>query len=191
MEGRATGIPKIYDALERNGSPRPHIETDEGRTYFLIELPIHPDFKIRGKASAKAPEEAHQKAYEGTHDEAHERAQDTHLNETERRILALGVDGPFAPAQLRRTLGGKTLSGNAKKAINRLLEVGALAYTIPDTRPATIALRNAGRSRKMAAPVPPCLATRPQLATSVSTTESIATEYSGATVVAVARKMAG
>lgn len=38
-EGRATGIPTIQDELRRNGSEPARIETDEDRTYFLIEIP--------------------------------------------------------------------------------------------------------------------------------------------------------
>lgn len=43
-EGRATGIPTIQDELRANGSPQATIETDEERTYFLIDIPCHPDF---------------------------------------------------------------------------------------------------------------------------------------------------
>lgn len=41
-EGRATGIPTIQKELKRNGSPEAHIETDEERAYFLIDIPCHP-----------------------------------------------------------------------------------------------------------------------------------------------------
>ena len=43
-EGRATGIPTVQEELEVNGSPRATIETDEERTYFLIDIPCHPYF---------------------------------------------------------------------------------------------------------------------------------------------------
>lgn len=43
-EGRATGIPTIQNVLRDNGSPQATIETDEGRTYFLIDIPCHPKF---------------------------------------------------------------------------------------------------------------------------------------------------
>ena len=43
-EGRATGIPTIQDELKTNGSPKATIETDEERTYFLIDIPCHPAF---------------------------------------------------------------------------------------------------------------------------------------------------
>ena len=41
-EGRATGFPKILKAMRDNGSPPPEFETDEGRTSFLVRLPVHP-----------------------------------------------------------------------------------------------------------------------------------------------------
>lgn len=44
-EGRATGIPTIQAALEANGSPRAVIETDDDRTFFLIDIPCHPAFQ--------------------------------------------------------------------------------------------------------------------------------------------------
>ena len=43
-EGRGTGIPKILRAIQANGSPAPVFHTDDERTYFLVELSIHPFF---------------------------------------------------------------------------------------------------------------------------------------------------
>ena len=40
-EGRATGIPTIQDELRANGSPQATIETDEERSYFLIDRDDH------------------------------------------------------------------------------------------------------------------------------------------------------
>lgn len=40
-EGRSTGIPTIQDELQKNGSPRASIETDEDRSYFLMFIPVH------------------------------------------------------------------------------------------------------------------------------------------------------
>lgn len=40
-EGRCTGIPTIQEELTKNGSPRATIETDENRTFFLIDIPCH------------------------------------------------------------------------------------------------------------------------------------------------------
>ena len=43
-EGRSTGIPTIQEELASNGSPAATIETDEARTYFIIDIPCHPEF---------------------------------------------------------------------------------------------------------------------------------------------------
>ena len=42
-EGRATGIPTIQDELRDNGSDPASIETDEERSFFLIDLPCRAD----------------------------------------------------------------------------------------------------------------------------------------------------
>ena len=46
-EGRATGIPTIQRHLKENGSDRAIINTDEGRTYFLMDIPCHPAFYVQ------------------------------------------------------------------------------------------------------------------------------------------------
>ena len=43
-EGRATGIPTIQKKLRENGSPKATIETDDSRSYFLIDIPARKDF---------------------------------------------------------------------------------------------------------------------------------------------------
>lgn len=42
-EGRAIGIPTIQQKLRENGSLRATIETDEERTFFLIDILCNPD----------------------------------------------------------------------------------------------------------------------------------------------------
>ena len=46
-EGRGTGIPTIQDELRRNGSKPAVIETNEERSYFLIEIPCRDGFGDR------------------------------------------------------------------------------------------------------------------------------------------------
>ena len=43
-EGRATGIPTIQKKLRENGSPKTTIETDDSRSYFLIDIPARKVF---------------------------------------------------------------------------------------------------------------------------------------------------
>lgn len=43
-EGRGTGLPKLYRVMRENGSLEPRFDFDEGRTYFRVTLPAHPEF---------------------------------------------------------------------------------------------------------------------------------------------------
>jgi len=54
-EGRSTGFPKIYRAMETNGSPTPLFETDKNNSYFLATLPIHPAFLKDSSNSEENP----------------------------------------------------------------------------------------------------------------------------------------
>jgi ATP-dependent DNA helicase RecG len=126
-EGRATGIPKIYDALERNGSPRPHIETDEGRTYFLIKLPIHPAFKAPVKVPVKATVKG---TVKGTVKVPV--AEGVSLNKTERKILLFSKVRPVGRKELLTELGYSTFVGSVRMALRRLKELHLLELTIPD-----------------------------------------------------------
>ncbi len=44
-EGKATGIPLIRKSLLENGSPEAVFTSDEDRSYFMVELMIHQEFK--------------------------------------------------------------------------------------------------------------------------------------------------
>ena len=62
-EGRSTGISKILNQMEINGSPPPEFETDEDRSFFLIRLPVNPgtlseetsELAIRARPQAAPP----------------------------------------------------------------------------------------------------------------------------------------
>ena len=43
-EGRLTGLRKVFQAMETNGSPSPRFDFDERRTYFQATLPAHPEY---------------------------------------------------------------------------------------------------------------------------------------------------
>jgi len=43
-EGRLSGLPKVFRAMEANGSPTPEFEFDEQRTLFQATLPAHPEY---------------------------------------------------------------------------------------------------------------------------------------------------
>jgi len=43
-EGRLSGMPKVFRAMKRNGSPLPRFDFDPDRTYFRATLPAHPEY---------------------------------------------------------------------------------------------------------------------------------------------------
>lgn len=43
-ELRNTGVPSIHASMHENGSPPPSFVFDEGRTYFSVTLPAHPEY---------------------------------------------------------------------------------------------------------------------------------------------------
>lgn len=57
-EGRATGIPTIQLKPAQNGSPAAHIETDDKRSYFLIDIPCHSHFSERNSSFVSAEDKA-------------------------------------------------------------------------------------------------------------------------------------
>lgn len=122
-EGRCTGIPTIRASMAENGSPPPRFSTDEGRTYFLAELPVHPDLKgVSG---------AHDEAYDEAYEEAYEEAY-VDLSAIERQIMALLANGPKKRPEIADHLNVRNRSGNLYRAIFHLREIGAIELTIPD-----------------------------------------------------------
>lgn len=115
-EGRFTGIPKIREAMRANGSPEPQFVTDDGRTFFAVELPVHPAFL--------QPPEVHDEVYGGVHD--------AELSDTEFRILRSLKSGPKTVPEVVAELGYARLTGNVRNAFTRLGERGLIALTIPD-----------------------------------------------------------
>ncbi len=56
-EGRATGFPAIYDAMEENGSPAPTFETDD-ESYVLVTLPSRVNDQARDQEQTTTGNEA-------------------------------------------------------------------------------------------------------------------------------------
>jgi ATP-dependent DNA helicase RecG len=54
------------------------------------------------------------------------------LSETEQKTLQFCQHKPLSNKEIFIALGYKSLSGNLKKALKRLQEIGLLQYTIPD-----------------------------------------------------------
>jgi ATP-dependent DNA helicase RecG len=118
-EGRCTGVPTIRSAMAENGSPPARFSTDDQRTHFLVELPVHP--QMPGVAAAH--DEAHHEAHDGAHEE---------LTETEGRVLRFLEATPWSRPEIADHLGLKSRSGHLYKAIDHLRTLGFVELTIPD-----------------------------------------------------------
>lgn len=118
-EGRCTGIPTIRAAMAENGSPPPKFSTDDQRTHFLVELPVHP--QMPGVVAAH--DEAHHEAHDGAHEE---------LTETEARVLRFLEGDPRNRPDIAGHLGLMSRSGHLYKAIDHLRTLGFIELTIPD-----------------------------------------------------------
>ena len=82
-EGRLSGLPKVFQAMEANGSPAPSFDFDEQRTYFRATLPAHPEF---GALSAFR-DAAHLRAL-GQHEEAFKRIESAWTSNQASAVLA-------------------------------------------------------------------------------------------------------
>ena len=107
IEGRNTGFPNAFAALERNGSGEPVFETDENRGFLSVTIPVHPEFLPEGRKAARADE------YEG-------------------RVLAALGDGPLTLTELARAMGYKGISKRLSATVESMLRTADLRRVVGD-----------------------------------------------------------
>ena len=141
-EARDTGFPRIYNAMANNGSPKPIFLTDEA-TYVLVTIPIHDDFKDEyGKLSI---EQLKKKASQLKIKSLKEviilcnqvSNQVSNIVEEEiskhvEAILSMLRDTPLSSTEILLAIGLTKQTKNKKKHIDPLIDIGWLAYTIPE-----------------------------------------------------------
>lgn len=116
-EGRCTGIPKMRAAMARNGSPEPRFSTDEGRTHFAVELPVHPELvglMIQGRVQ----------------DGVQDGVQD--VTRVERRILSTLKDEAKTTREIVESLGYSARNRHFRAVLERLQQSGLIELTVPD-----------------------------------------------------------
>jgi ATP-dependent DNA helicase RecG len=106
-EGKCTGIPTILKAMDKNGSPEPNFETDDERNSLIVTLPFHPAFREIDFSKLK-------------------------LTPTAKQVLRVTRNTILSTATISTIIQTKATSGALRRAISTLLEIGLLAYTIPD-----------------------------------------------------------
>ena len=85
-EGRFTGVPQIYDSMRQNGSPAPTFDFDDGRSYFRVTLPAHPEY-----AAVSALQDAAYLRTVGSVDDAFSRIQKAWESDASSAALAAEV----------------------------------------------------------------------------------------------------
>lgn len=104
-EGRNTGFPNAYAALEANGSPALEFDMDERRNYLCVTIPVHPHFLTR-----------------------QERGEDDY----ERRVMAAIEGSPLTLTQLAHAMGYKGITKKLKSEVEWLVSVGRLERRVSD-----------------------------------------------------------
>lgn len=113
-EGRSTGIPKIRDAMKKNGSPKPTFKTDKDSTYFLTILP---ERLAKRKAAIK--------------EFRVNQTTDLSLTSDMRKILKHCIN-PKSLTEIFRMLNISNQTKNYRSKMLPLLEKKYLLMTIPD-----------------------------------------------------------
>ena len=114
-EKRGTGIATVLRALERNGSPMPIFETDEGRTFFRVTIMKHPKFIDPPEHTVNEP------AVRRTREELRTAI-----------LEKLRDRGQMSMRDLAESLGYSRSAQNVYSAVRELVSEGRIEYTIPD-----------------------------------------------------------
>lgn len=105
IEGRNTGYPTVFRALNENGSPYPKFEMDDNRTYLTVVLPVHSYFDTNKNKSAK--EVLYQQ-----------------------RILDALKGKQLSANELAKAMGYKGITAKLSANIENMLKIGAIEKII-------------------------------------------------------------
>ena len=132
-EGRSTGIPKIYRAMRENGSGDPVFDFDEGRTWFRVTLPAHPEY-----VAISALRDAAHLRVTGNSGEAFQRVEDAWN----------GMPGsPALTSEYLRLLGERGSVAEAETVFSRFQETVAEAFVPPVLNVLVETMIGAGREK--------------------------------------------
>lgn len=120
-EGRSTGIPKIMEAMAKNGSPPAEFEFDEDHSYFMVRLPTHLAALEVTASTAGAGKDL------STPPVAH-----PVTPPIEKLLATLSSAASMGGAEIRAHLGLKDRTHVRQYYIEPALAAGLVEYTIPD-----------------------------------------------------------
>ena len=120
-EKKSTGITKILQSLEKNGSPTPIFETSEGRDFLQVTIKMHEGFDLDHFATKTSSGQVGEQDSEqvGGHDE-------------KVRSLLDFCDTPRKRDEMQKHYGITSREYFRKNVIEPLLQSGQLTMTIPD-----------------------------------------------------------
>jgi ATP-dependent DNA helicase RecG len=104
--------------MERNGSPEPRFSTDEARTHFAVELPVHPEL-----VGLVLQDEAHDEVHDGVHDVE---------SLAELHVLEFVADHAKPKSEIAMELGLSMRGRAIHRILEALLSKGFIEMTIPD-----------------------------------------------------------
>ena len=114
-EGRGTGIPTMRKTMAENGSSPPTFKTDEGRTYFFVELLVHPDLTGAANEEEQVP--------------ATVKIED--LRGSARKVLEFLLNGPKRRVEIAECLNVERRTRSFVQLIEFLLAESLIEWTIP------------------------------------------------------------
>lgn len=149
-EGRGTGFPTIYRAMENNGSADPVFDTDE-QTYVLVTLPVHPlaSDQVSVEVSDQVSNQEKKLIFSTLDDviafsnQASDQVsvevsdQVTHiLNEQfgvhVEDVLTMVEARAYSSTDILAKIGLTKHTKNKRRYIDPLLDIGWIEYTIPE-----------------------------------------------------------
>ncbi|MBM3371140.1 MAG: transcriptional regulator [Betaproteobacteria bacterium] len=147
---RCTGIPKIIQAMEKNGSPPPEFEFDEDHSYFMVRLPVHPAAReVAESATGKEPGKVG--AGRTAHQPGEGLAQSlTQSSDPVERLLIALKHGEQSSGDLREALGIRHRQNFRENYLHPALKQGLIEYTLPNkpnSRLQQYRLTDKGRAR--------------------------------------------
>lgn len=139
-EGRGTGLPTIYRAMEQNGSPAPVFETDEQCTYFLTVLPIHFD-ALAGSSPVGTSEAGNEDGYQDGYEDGYvvrDQVRDQVGGQVRDQVIDRIIQtlqyclNPRSRKSILENLGLASKTANFTENVGPALAKSWLAMTIPD-----------------------------------------------------------
>jgi ATP-dependent DNA helicase RecG len=127
-EGRCTGIPKIIDAMRKNGSPPAEFEFDEDHSYFMVRLPVHPD-ALEVAESSMGEESGVDSGVEGPN--LNHVGTKSGLSRDQVQLLRKAVTEQGI-TELMVVVGRTNKTKFRDQLLNPLLNIGYIEMTIPD-----------------------------------------------------------